>query len=135
MWLENIENIEVIKGVYKDQLPNLDEIIVNSLNISTGENLDLIIVFDIENLPNNIPSKWKEGKVNTIQIILNFISAEIKCIGLNNKNYRNLCLDIVKLENGTKRIMGIDKTGKSAFEFNANWIYVKNISGYYNENI
>lgn len=133
MWLVNIENGEAIKGIYKNKIPSVNKVFLKDICISTGEDLVLILVFDIEDLPDDMPSKWKAENVNTIQIVLNFIGVEIKHIGLNNKNYGNLSLNISLLENDSKRIIGTDNSGISIFEIEAMWIYLKTITGYNNE--
>lgn len=132
MWMEYIENKEVIKGIYKNQIPDFGNIILKEINICTGSDVNLILVFDIVNLPDYVPPRWIENKYNTVQIILNLIGVEIKKIDLSNFNSKNISLKIYENNKATKRIIGIDKTDICVFEFVANWIYVKNISGYNN---
>ncbi|HRK82196.1 MAG TPA: Imm50 family immunity protein [Saprospiraceae bacterium] len=135
MWLANIENSEAIKAIYRNKIPSINQVLLRDICISTGEDLALILVFDIEDLPDDMPSKWKTGNVNTIQIDLNCIGVEIKYLGLNNKNYRNLSIDISLLENDSKRIIGTDNSGICVFEIEAIWIYLKTITGYNDEKV
>ncbi len=132
MWLENIENKQIIKSIYKNKIPNINQVCVKEFNISTSESLTVILKFDIKEMPDDIPYKWKENEVNTIEVILSFINTEIKYIYFNNINYKTISLNIDKLENGLKNITGKDNLGELIFELEANWVYIKNIIGYHN---
>lgn len=133
MWVSNIENQETIKAIYKNRLPKINDVNIQDLVITAGDDMDLNLRFDIDDLPDDMPLKWKALEVNTIQLNLSLVNCEIKHLGLNGENYKHLSLDIYEIENGVKKIIGTENSGKCVFEFEAKWIYVNTVSGYQRE--
>jgi len=51
MWLNNIENNETLRAIFKKKIPNLNNIHLRNFNISTGKELGLILILDVEEMP------------------------------------------------------------------------------------
>lgn len=72
MW-SIIEGKEKVEKLYNGILPGLESIHIHEFTIITGEDLELDIRFDIKNMPKDMPSKWTERKINTVQFVFGFL--------------------------------------------------------------
>ena len=135
MWLSKIENVNTVKAIYKEKEPSLNNITLHKVTILPEKCLDLKLVFDIEDMPDNLPLKWKIRKANAVEFQFDFSEVSIKHISITNNSHTDVKLIINKLDEETKQVIGFDKLGNCIFDFNANWIYIQYISGYYNPKI
>lgn len=131
MWLSNVENKEIFRSIYKDKELLLEKLLLHELSVYTGESTRVIIKFDTQELPNELPTKWKNGNVNTLQISMEFIDVNVKKIFINENNYKKVIF-IIEAMADSKRVRCIDVYGEEVFDLEVKWIYLKNISGYRN---
>lgn len=132
MWILAIENPGRVKGVFKQKIPSLKDIKIHDLSIIIGEDMELILKFDINEMPEEIPPKWHLEKVNSIQFIFNFIGVSFTQMNINRKISNNTTLDIKSCHDGNKQIRIYDNEGDVIMSFLTKWIYVQNITGYHN---
>lgn len=134
MWLSSIENKEVFRSIYRDKELSLDKLFLHELSVFTGENPRVIVKFDTSELPNELPTKWKIGKVNTLQITMEFIGVTFNSFSINKNNFKNVLSDIEPMGD-RKRVRCVDVYREEVFDLEAKWIYLKNISGYQNSEV
>ena len=133
MWLSKIENVNTVKAIYKEKEPSLNNITLDELSISFEKDLRIILRFDIEDMPDEVPNQWKIEEVNTIQFTLSCVDVSIKHLSITDKNYKEVKLILNELENKTKQVIGFDNLGNCIFDFNANWIFIKELSPFCND--
>ena len=68
------ENARSLTALYKN-IPQLQDVEIIKLIVVPGEDLELILTLDTSELPEKLPLKWLDPKVNTVQIELDFIGA------------------------------------------------------------
>lgn len=129
MW-SIIDGKEKVEKLYNGILPSLESIYIHEFAIITGEDIELIIRFDIKDMPKDMPSKWIERKVNTIQFVFGFIS--VKFIDFNiDEDFKNGC--VLKCERMTIdkcKITITNSRGEVKLSFFSKWSYIKTMSGY-----
>lgn len=128
MLLLNIENKDIITGVYNGEEPRVEDITIKEVSIITGKDLRVIIKFDTTDLPKSLPVKWRIRGVNCVQFVMECVN-----VNLNNVYITDECRHI-KLEvhpQGDKKIVVFkDVFEKVIVELEARWIYLRNITGY-----
>src|SRR5215212_668513 len=77
MWSSLTENPESIRAIYGDEIPSLRDIYLHELGIINGVDLTCKLRFDLKSLPSKLPSKWIQKGVNTVQIHLRLVGADI----------------------------------------------------------
>lgn len=128
MWISNIENNEGLKNIYKEE-PSLLNLYLHEFSVLTGEDIRVIIKFDLGDRPKELPSKWRINKVNTIQLVFEFIRVDLNNLVITNNNFRKGKMIIN--ENKNKHIIFIDDKESEVFNLKAKWIFLKNIFGYH----
>ena len=126
MWIENLENPETVKSIFKDEIPELRRTIIKEIALhQNGSTLNAI--FDISEFPKNPPSKWKLNGYNTVSIELLFV--EIDNLKITNWNAINRCvIEFRKRED----FYDVKFAGDIMADFKCRWIRVQTISGYIN---
>lgn len=124
------ENACSLTALYKS-IPQLQDVEIIKLIVVPGEDLELILTLDTSELPEKIPLKWLDRKVNTVQIELDFIGVRI--INFNIDNVSNYCFRIESLRDNKRIIILTNKANCDKIKFEAKWAYIKNISGYTKE--
>ena len=130
MWIDYIENNNYISNLYKYKTPNIDGVIIDEVIIESNEHIQLILRFEIHDMPDKMPTEWEEENYDRFIFVLKLESANIKSIAINGDNFRNVNIDISEINNGLKRIIGKNKLGKSIFEFEGEKIFIEEILGY-----
>ena len=124
------ENARSLTALYKN-IPQLQDVEIIKLIVVPGEDLELILTLDTSELPEKLPLKWLDRKVNTVQIELDFIGVRI--INFNIDNVSNYCFRIERLRENKRIIILTNKANCDKIKFEAKWAYIKNISGYTKE--
>jgi len=124
------ENARSLTALYKN-IPQLQDVEIIKLIVVPGEDLELILTLDTSELPEKLPLKWLDPKVNTVQIELDFIGVRI--INFNIDNVSNYCFRIESLRENKRIIILTNKANCDKIKFEAKWAYIKNISGYTKE--
>ena len=124
------ENARSLTALYKN-IPQLQDVEIIKLIVVPGEDLELILTLDTSELPEKLPLKWLDPKVNTVQIELDFIGVRI--INSNIDNVSNYCFRIESLRENKRIIILTNKANCDKIKFEAKWAYIKNISGYTKE--
>lgn len=129
MW-SIIDGKEKVDKLYNGILPSLESIYIHEFTIITGEDIELDIRFDIKNMPKDMPSKWIERKINTVQFVFGFLS--VKFIDFNiDKDSKNKCiLKCEKIAIDKNKITITSSEGKVKLSFFSKWSYIKSMSGY-----
>ena len=124
------EDVRSLTELYKN-IPQLQDVEIIKIIVVPGEDLELILTLDTSELPEKLPLKWLDRKVNTVQIELDFIGVRI--INLNIDNGSNYCFRIESLRENEHIIILTNKANCDKIKFEARWAYIKNISGYTKE--
>lgn len=126
-----VENKGILKGVYKNIEPSLRSLYIREFLIVTGEDLRVILKFDTYELPMEIPHKWQEIGVNTVQFMVEFIDVDLSFVNISNVNFQKVEMSLHSLDNKIQVVCS-DVFGNEVFCFDSKWIYLKNITGYQN---
>lgn len=124
------ENVRSLTALYKN-IPQLQDVEIIKIIVVPGEDLELILTLDTPELPEKLPLKWLDRKVNTVQIEFDFIGVRI--INFNIDNGSNYCFRIERLRGNEHIIILTNKANCDKIKFEARWAYIKNISGYTKE--
>jgi hypothetical protein len=131
MWLSLFENGEIVKSIYGDQIPSLDNIYLHEVKIVNGEELQCYLRFDLNILPQSRPLKWARKAVNTVQLDVILLGAEIISFSTSGGDMIGE-LQITSIGNFKKVSFVVN--GTDIFVFQAKWLDVRNITGYINGN-
>jgi hypothetical protein len=131
MWLSMVENKNAVISIYKALEPSLNHLFLQELNVFTGDDIRVTAKIDLSELPEELPLKWKINKVNTVQIIFDFIGVDFQSFLLTNTNYKNGYL-IIEDKTTYKHIIYYDELGNEVLNLKTKWIYIKTITGYFN---
>lgn len=123
------DDVKCISVIYKEKMPDLQNVNIVKMEIEPNENAVLYMYVDTKDLPRNMPPKWLIRKVNTVQFLIAFISIEF--IDFNLTNGMN-CNIVISNNNGKKRVCITNNTDGKKVCFDAKWIYVNEISAYVN---
>ena len=124
------ENVRSLTALYKN-IPQLQDVEIINIIVVPGEDLELILTLDTSELPEKLPLKWLDRKVNTVQIEFDFIGVRI--INFNIDTGSNYCFRIERLRGNEHIIILTNKANCDKIKFEARWAYIKNISGYTKE--
>jgi hypothetical protein len=119
------DDAKCISMIYKEKMPDLQNIEILKIVIKPGDNSEISICVDTRELPQEMPSDWMKQEVSTVQIWIAFSGLEF--IEFNLTNGKNCDLDISD-NNGRKRIRITNNTDRKRICFDAKRIYAKNIS-------
>jgi hypothetical protein len=127
MWPLLTENPKAIKAIYREKVPLLQDIYLQELKIVNGEDIQCYLKFDTKELPEEIPSKWIERSVDTVQIELLLIKTDILFVECTSKvSAGNLQIEQVE---DSKRLSLINN-GKPVFILTAKWLNIQSVTGY-----
>ena len=121
------DDVKCISTIYKDKMPDLQDVDIVKMEIEPGEDAVIYMSVDTRELPQNIPPKWLIRKVNTVQFLIAFISVEF--IEFNQTNGAN-CNIAISNNNGKKRVCITNNTDRNKICFDTESISVKKISAY-----
>ena len=121
------DDAKCISMIYKEKMPDLQDVEIVKMEIEPGEDAVIYMSVDTRELPQNIPSKWLIRKVNTVQFLIAFISVEF--IEFNQTNGAN-CNIAISNNNGKKRVCITNNTDRNKICFDTESISVKKISAY-----
>lgn len=131
MWLSLIEKREPLLALYQDEVPDLENLFLHEIKITTGQDLIINIRFDLRKLPKEIPKKWLDRNVNTVQITLDLVQAKIEKIDLE-KAISSVDNIIIEQINDYKRLILRDPSKEVVLTIRSHWIYLSSLSGYQN---
>lgn len=132
MWKE-IDNTEAVRALYKDKMPSFFDVNIVECTIITGEDIEIHLKFDTDEMPNNLPQKWTDRKVNTVQFIIGCLCVEFVHLDLNNGVHHNMRLSIGKEVNEKKYVRIFNNQGEIKMSLFSRWIYIRSISGYHRD--
>lgn len=130
MWLSLIERSETLLAVYKDDVPTLENIALHEIKILTGEDVIVKVNLELSKLPNDMPKKWVLNKVNSVQICLDLIHAEIEAFELGTAVATVSNVEIQDVQGG-RRVAFMNASKKEVLVINATWIYLTSMNGYH----
>jgi Immunity protein 50 len=132
MWNQNVEDDTSLRSIYGDAIPPLHNVLLHDIKIVYGAELSCFIRFDLAVMPKIIPDKWKRKGVNTVQLILALISAEVV-------HFYSAGVDMVgdiEIEKaGESKKISFRAIGNIVFEIRAKWMMINSISGYTKESV
>lgn len=128
MLLLNIENRDIIKGIYKEKEPRLEDLTLREVSIITGLDVRLIVKFDTRDLPENLPIKWRARNVNFVQFVVECVDVKLKIVDIIDE-CQHIKLEIHK-EIDSKTVVFRDVFEKVVLALEVKWIYVRSIVGY-----
>ena len=124
------ENVRSLTALYKN-IPQLQDFEIIKMIVVPGDDLELILTLDTSELPEKLPLKWLNRKVNAVQIELDFIGVRI--INFNIGNGSHYCFRIESLRENERSVILTNKANCDKIKFETRWAYIKNISGYTKE--
>jgi len=127
MW-NFFEQINALRAIYGNKLPSLEHVDINQIDLITGEDMTILITFEIADLPSAMPTKWTNRGVNAVILRLRFVSVEINTFSVSNKNYKDGEVSI--LENNGVKCIKFSKDGNLVFDFNAKFLILDSVVGY-----
>ena len=119
------DDAKCISMIYKDKMPDLQNVEIVKMEITPGEDAEIRINVDTTELPQNMPSKWLMRKVNTVQFLIAFSGIEFIEFSLTNGMNCNIAISD---NNGRKRVCITNSTDGKRICFDAKWIFAKKIS-------
>ena len=126
MWPSFTENPEIVRAIYRDEIPPLQNVYLQELKIVNGEDIQCYLKFDIWELPKIQPEKWIERNVNAVQIELILVNSEILFFELGGSNLSGkLEIDLV----GDYKKVSISINGRIVFVIRSKWLNVQSIIG------
>lgn len=123
------DDAKCISMIYKDKMPDLQNVEIVKMEIEPGEDAVIYMSVDTTELPQNMPSKWLMRKVNTVQFLIAFIGIEFIEFSLTNGMNCNIAISD---NNGRKRVCITNSTDGKKLCFDAKWIFANEISAYVN---
>ncbi len=123
------DDAKCISMIYKEKMPDLQNVEIVKMEIEPGEDAVIYMSVDTTELPQNMPSKWLMRKVNTVQFLIAFIGIEFIEFSLTNGMNCNIAISD---NNGRKRVCITNSTDGKRICFDAKWIFANEISAYVN---
>lgn len=130
MWLSLIERSERLRAVYKDNIPDLENLILQEIRILTGEDIIVKVNFELSKLPKDMPKKWIIDKVNSVQVSLDLIQAKIEAIEVGTAVATTSNIEIQSVQGG-RRVVFKNGSKKEVLVIKATWIYLASMSGHH----
>ena len=93
------EDAKCISMIYKEKMPDLQNVEIVKMVITPGEDAEIRITLDTLELPQNMPSKWLLQEINTVQLEIAFIGIELIDFNLTNGMNCLLLFQIIREEN------------------------------------
>jgi len=90
----------------------------------------LDIRFDIKNMPKDMPSKWIERKINTVQFVFGFLGVKFIDFNIDKDSKNKSILKGEKIAIDKNKITIKNSEGKVQLSFFSKWSYIKSMSGY-----
>ena len=123
------DDAKCISMIYKEKMPDLQNVEIVRMVITPGEDAEIRINVDTTEMPQDMPSKWLLRKVNTVQFLIVFSGIEFIEFSLTNGMNCNIAISD---NNGRKHVCITNSTDGKKICFDAKWIYVNEISAYVN---
>jgi hypothetical protein len=130
MWTLLIENSKAVRAIYGDQVPSLQDISFHEINFINGVDMVCNLRFDVKELPYKLPLKWTQKGVDTVQIHLQLVAAEIMFFEYSGSRLQGN-LEVMS-EDGDKKVE-FTIFNRKVFTLKSKWIYVSAIIGYAKE--
>gem|GEM_PF-1868036 len=126
------EDAKCISAIYKEKMPDLQNIEIIKIEMIPGDNADLIVTLDVSELPQQIPTKWLLQKINTVQIEVIFLGVKFFKFDLTNGSKCSFTLT-KKLD----RLFAVfrNKIDNKEICFEAKWVHANKISAYIKETL
>lgn len=121
------ENATSVSAIYKRSLPTFTKIEVVKITIIPGEDTELILTLDTTELPEVLPLKWSQKRINTVQFEIDFIDVDLKKICLTKGMDYNF---IMQRKDDKKVVILKNLLDNKEIIFDSKWAYIRNISGY-----
>jgi hypothetical protein len=129
MWIKLIENQEIIKAIYGEQIPSLDKVSLIEVRIVYGEDIQCYLRFDLKILPLKMPEKWTQNNVNTVQLDMALMSSDIVSFATSGGN---LIGSIEIVSDNNSKIISFVVEGENIFVIKSKWIHLRTVTGYLN---
>lgn len=123
------DNAKCISMIYKEKMPDLQNVDIAKMEIEPGEDAVIYMNIDTTELPQDMPPKWLMRNVNTVQFLIAFISIEFIEFNLTNGINCNIAISDNK---GKKRVCITNNTDGKRICFDTKWIYANEISAHIN---
>lgn len=123
------DNAKCISMIYKEKMPDLQNVDIAKMEIEPGEDAVIYMNIDTTELPQDMPPKWLMRNVNTVQFLIAFISIEFIEFNLTNGINCNIAISD---NNGKKRVCITNNTDGKRICFYTKWIYANEISAHIN---
>ncbi|WP_031534464.1 MULTISPECIES: Imm50 family immunity protein [unclassified Bacteroides] len=123
------DDAKCISMIYKEKMPDLQNVEIVKMEIEPGEDAVIYMNVDTTELPQDMPPKWLMRKVNTVQFLIAFIGIEFIEFSLTNGMNCNIAISD---NNGKKRVCITNSTDGKKLCFDAKWIFANEISAYVN---
>lgn len=123
------DNAKCISMIYKEKMPDLQNVDIAKMEIEPGEDAVIYMNIDTTELPQDMPPKWLMRNVNTVQFLIAFISIEFIEFNLTNGINCNIAISD---NNGKKRVCITNNTDGKRICFDTKWIYANEISAHIN---
>ena len=123
------DDAKCISMIYKEKMPDLQNVEIVKMEIEPGEDAVIYMSVDTTELQQNMPSKWLMRKVNTVQFLIAFIGIEFIEFSLTNGMNCNIA---ISNNNGRKRVCITNSTDGKRICFDAKWIFANGISAHIN---
>jgi hypothetical protein len=132
MWTSSIEKTEGLRAIYQENIPDLENLLLHEIKIITGQDLIINVRFDLKELPGEMPKKWLDKKVNTVQITLALVQAKIEAMDFSRSisSIENITIELV---NGFTQITFLDASKSKILTIRSTWIYLSSLAGYQKE--
>ena len=86
------DDAKCISMIYKEKMPDLQNVEIVKMVITPGEDAEFRINVDTTEMPQNMPSKWLLRKVNTVQFLIVFSGIEFIEFSLTNGMNCNIAI-------------------------------------------
>ena len=129
MWTEHILNPQIVRSIFKEEIPSLNQIWLHRMSLEFGSDPTCNLGFDLNQFPNPAPAKWLQREFNTVQLNLRLINANLTMSIQGGAMTGNLKINFI---NKQFEIEFKNTDGRVCFDGTAQWIDVVSISAYQN---
>ncbi|HOI26933.1 MAG TPA: hypothetical protein PLN63_06565 [Paludibacteraceae bacterium] len=140
MWVKHVSNADVVKLIYNDRDPSLEDVCYFGIKLAPGEDLKMYLDIDIQDWPDDIPYNWQadesEHSFVTIHLELNKVSVNSSDLNYLLKDHGNFfhefhcSIALDKDENGIGQLIIKDENKNPVLDLNFDTVALSEIFSY-----
>ena len=125
MWTELLENAVKIESIFKDEVPQLNEVVIKVVEFNYNGPTAKVVV-DLNHYPEKPPKKWLLNGYNKVSMTLQLVG--LHSVNITKWSTSNVCSIEIEKKSGSEKYVSI--TGDCNLKIRCSWINIEQISGY-----